>query len=86
VNPLFKDWLEAHYPLRAAHVMSRVRQIRDGRESDVEFGRRLKGQGVFAKLLHKRFEKTCRELGFNQQRVSLSTAHFKAVDQQMSLF
>ena len=31
VAPLFEEWLTAHYPQRAAHVMSLVRQVRGGR-------------------------------------------------------
>jgi DNA repair photolyase len=30
VKDLFKDWLDAHHPLKAQHVMSLVRQIRGG--------------------------------------------------------
>ena len=39
VAPLFRDWLAAHYPLRAAHVMSIVRQIRGGKDYESQFKR-----------------------------------------------
>ena len=45
VAPLFRDWLDAHYPLRAAHVMSIVQQIRGGRDNDPRFGSRMRGRG-----------------------------------------
>lgn len=30
VRDLFVNWLEMHYPLKAAHVMNRVRELRGG--------------------------------------------------------
>ena len=63
LKDLFKDWLEHHYPLKAAHVMSRVRQLRDGKENDPNFGTRQTGTGLLAELLHKRFENACQRLG-----------------------
>jgi DNA repair photolyase len=65
VRELFKDWLERHYPLKAKHVMARIRDMRGGRENDPEFGSRMKGEGQFAELLRKRFDVACRRLGLN---------------------
>ena len=47
----FATWLDAHYPLRAAHVMSIVQQIRGGRDNDPRFGARMRGRGEFADLI-----------------------------------
>ena len=78
VRPLFKDWLAEQYPLRAEHVMSRVRQIRGGRENDSSFGRRMRGQGTYADLLRQRFDKACRRYGLNRgTRPSLKTTLFR---------
>ena len=65
VRPLFKDWLAHHYPERATHVISIVRQVRDGRENDPRFGSRMSGSGTFAELIDKRFEIACRRLRLN---------------------
>jgi len=62
---LFKDWLATHYPERAEHVISIVRQMRGGRENDPRFGARMSGTGMFAELVAKRFEIACRRLGLN---------------------
>lgn len=89
VNPLFKAWLEAHYPLKAAHVMSRVRDVRNGAESDARFGHRMKGEGVFAALLAQRFKRACGALGLNRARHALNTALFRpprAGGAQLELF
>lgn len=76
VKDLFKDWLATHYPLKAEHVMSRMREMRGGRENDPEFGSRFRGQGLFAELLAKRFKLTCERLGINRERISFDTTKF----------
>jgi len=68
VKDLFKDWLERHYPLKAKHVMSRVHEMRGGRDNDPCFGSRMVGSGHFADILEKRFEIACRRLGFSSER------------------
>ena len=88
VKDLFKDWLMYHYPLKAEHVMSRVKQMRGGRENDPEFGTRMRGSGQFADLLRIRFEQACRRLGLNEHRRALDVAQFRRprMDGQMDLF
>lgn len=76
VNGLFKDWLDQHYPLRAARVMGRIRDIRDGAESDSRFGRRLKGTGQVAELVAQRFHRACREYGLNRSSHAFNTEIF----------
>jgi len=65
VRPLFKEWLAAHYPQRAGHVISIVRQSRGGRENDPNFGTRMTGSGNFVDLIGRRFALACRRLGLN---------------------
>jgi DNA repair photolyase len=79
VAPLFREWLDAHYPLRAAHIMSLIQQMRGGRDYDSTFGSRMRGQGEFAALLEKRFAIACRRLGLNRGRehIGLDTSRFR---------
>ena len=70
VKDIFRAWLEEHFPLKAAHVMSRVHQMRDGRDNDPNFGTRMKGQGLFAELLNQRFHKACDRLGLNKREAA----------------
>lgn len=77
VNPLFQQWLEQHYPDRAARVMARVREMRGGKDYDATFGKRLRGEGVWAQLLRQRFDKACARLGLNKTRVELDTTLFR---------
>jgi DNA repair photolyase len=90
LKDLFKDWLEHHYPLKAAHVMSRVRQLRDGKENDPNFGTRQTGTGRLAELLRKRFENACRRLGLNRDRrgADVNTSRFRRPEMhgQLDLF
>jgi len=91
VKPLFREWLAAHYPLRAEHVMSVVRQVRGGRDNDPRFGTRMTGTGNYAELIAKRFEVACRRHGLNEERRGeepLDCSRFRppAVGGQMSLF
>src|SRR5947199_886344 len=65
LKDLFKEWLAAHYPDRAQHVISIVRQMRGGRDNDPRFGTRMSGTGAFAELIEKRFDIACRRLGLN---------------------
>jgi DNA repair photolyase len=89
VSPLFQQWLQQHYPDRAARVMARVREMRGGRDNDARFGSRMTGQGIWAELLRQRFDKACARLGLNRERIELDLTRFRrpAVDSpQASLF
>lgn len=77
VKDVFKDWLEATMPERAAKVMSLVRSSSGGKEYDPSFGKRQTGTGPYAWMIGRRFELACQRLGFNQSRLRLSTAHFR---------
>jgi DNA repair photolyase len=78
VKDLFKEWLAQHYPQRAAHVMSLVRDARNGRENDPNFGSRMRGTGPYAELIRTRFKVACRKLGLDSMRDrALDTTRFR---------
>ena len=64
---VFQDWRAAHFPERAAHVMSRLRDVRNGRENDPRFGTRMRGTGKFADLIAQRFAIACRRSQLNMR-------------------
>lgn len=64
VADMFADWLESHYPLRASRVLARIRDCRGGRDNDSRFGHRMRGEGVFADLISKRFAQAVQRLDF----------------------
>jgi len=76
VAELFREWLLRHYPLRAAHVMNLVRQMRGGKEYDSDFRTRMRGSGVYADLIRQRFRRACAQAGLNQRRTLLRTDLF----------
>jgi DNA repair photolyase len=65
LKDLFKEWLATHYPERADHVISIVRQMRGGKDNDPRFGERMRGTGNYADLISKRFQIACRRFGLN---------------------
>ena len=89
LKTLFKNWLERHYPLKAAHVMSQIRQMRGGRESDPRFGKRMTGEGIFAELVETRFRLAGERCGFGLRgNEKLDTKQFRPpnAEGQLSLF
>jgi DNA repair photolyase len=89
VRDLFREWLMANYPDRYRHVMKLVRDTRDGKDYDSEWGTRMKGTGPYAWMLGRRFEVACERLGLNVNRTTLTTQYFrkpKPDEAQLSLF
>lgn len=91
IAPLFEEWLSAHEPGKAAHVMSLIRQARGGKAYDSRWGKRMTGTGPYADMLRSRFEAACRRLGLNEgrQEGQLDTGSFRRPPQpgdQLALF
>ncbi len=86
VAPLFREWLETHYPDRATKVMSQIRDIRGGRDNDPGFGSRMRGTGPFAQLLRTRFEKARKRFGLEGGRIELRKDLFVPPSDQGRLF
>ncbi|TPI16349.1 PA0069 family radical SAM protein [Mesorhizobium sp. B4-1-3] len=78
VAPIFKDWLLRHYPDCYRHVMSLIRSMRDGKDYDSEWGKRMKGTGPYAWQIGRRFEICAKRLGLNVERRQLRTDQFVA--------
>ncbi|RIA45898.1 DNA repair photolyase [Hephaestia caeni] len=77
VAPLFRAWLETHFPDRAGKVMAIINSIRDGRDNDPEFFTRMRGQGPWAELIRTRFILACRRYGLANERIVLRTDLFR---------
>lgn len=71
VAPLFREWLQAHCPDRAARVMGLVRQMQGGRDYDPQWGRRMRGQGPYAQMIAHRFALAARRLGLDARQPAL---------------
>jgi DNA repair photolyase len=80
LKQIFPEWLEAHMPDRAAHVMNLLREASGGRDYDNRFGIRQRGRGAYAAMLDSRFNSICRKLNLNtsRARVTLDCRQFIA--------
>ncbi|WP_417767552.1 PA0069 family radical SAM protein [Stappia sp.] len=76
VSPLFRDWLLRHRPDSYRHVMNLIRSMRGGKDYDAEWGKRMRGEGPYAKQLANRFALACKRLGLNRTRKPLATDAF----------
>jgi DNA repair photolyase len=89
VKPLFEEWLQAHAPGRAAHVMSLIRQCHGGKAYRAEWGVRRTGDGPYAAMMQSRFARKTAALGMNRGGRPMRTDLFKVPGRpgdQMALF
>ncbi len=74
---LFPEWLEAHEPLKANHVLNRLREMRGGALYDASFGKRMTGEGPYAEIIQRRFRLARQRLGLNNRLPELRTDLFR---------
>ncbi|WP_412103607.1 PA0069 family radical SAM protein [Stappia stellulata] len=89
VSPLFRDWLLRHRPDSYRHVMNLIRSMRGGKDYDAQWGKRMRGDGPYAKQLANRFSLACKRIGMNSRRRSLTSELFsppQAGGVQLNLF
>ncbi|GAA0338042.1 PA0069 family radical SAM protein [Sphingomonas oligophenolica] len=77
VAPLFRAWLETHFPDRAGKVMATIQSLRGGRDNDPDFFSRMRGQGPWADLLRTRFKIACRKHDMNHEHIMMRTDLFR---------
>ncbi|MEL1250114.1 PA0069 family radical SAM protein [Aurantiacibacter gilvus] len=77
VAPLFREWLDTHFPDRADKVMAIVRSVRKGRDNDPQFFSRMRPSGVWAELFRSRFRIACRRAGLGKASFPLKTDAFR---------
>ena len=76
IKDLWREWLEEHYPDRAARIMSHIRAARGGKDYDAEWNKRMTGGGPYAAMIARRFKLATNRLGLNAQRLKLDTSQF----------
>jgi len=85
--PLFEKWLETHFPDRKEKVLNRIKAMRGGKMYDAQWGKRMRGEGIFAEQIAQMFDVARRKAGFNDEWHELSTEHFRRPGgNQLSLF
>ncbi len=88
VRSLFEDWLALHYPMKARRVMSAIHASRGGKAYDSAWGTRMRGTGVYADLIAKRFAAALKKHGLDRNDGhTLRTDRFRPPGhRQMDLF
>ncbi len=77
VAPLFRAWLDEHFPDRAGKVMAIIQSLRGGRDNDPDWFTRMRGSGPWAELLKTRFTIATRKYGLNKEKLALRTDLFE---------
>lgn len=86
VRDLFVEWLTTHFPDRAARVMRYVRELHGGRDYDPQWGKRLSGEGVYADLMRRRFERAAAANNLSRKGLPLVTELFTPPPKETSQF
>jgi DNA repair photolyase len=66
LKQLFREWLDIHYPEKAAHIISLIQQMNGGKDYDSNFATRMRGQGIFADIIRKRVQVASRRAGLHR--------------------
>lgn len=77
VKDVFLQWLDDHAPTKKARIMDRLMTLHGGKLYDSDWGKRMRGEGIFAQQLEELFKVASRRAGLNQQHFALSTEHFR---------
>lgn len=77
VKDLFLDWIRREYPDRETRIVSRLKQVREGKMSSYEFGERMRGTGETAKAIHQLFRASCKKYNLNLENLELSNDKFR---------
>ena len=73
LRDMFREWLQVHYPDRLKRAVSLMQSMREGKDYEAQWGRRMAGSGPYAWMIGRRFEMAARRLGY--QRDVAGAAH-----------
>ena len=88
IKDLFLEWLDRHFPDRAKHVQSLLRQCRDGQLYDATYGKRMRGSGSIAEQIRQIFNTFKHRYKLNRPLAPMSNAAFRrpTTNGQLTLF
>ena len=84
VKELFTSWLESHYPLKAKRVLGKLEEMHGSSLYQSKFGKRMRGDGAYAKMIESRFRLARKNLGFNRDFYELDHSRFMRREEQAS--
>jgi DNA repair photolyase len=77
VAPVFQQWLDHNAPEKRDKILGRIRAIRGGKLNDPRFGKRMRGEGIFADQISRIFHVACRRAGLSVNGPELSSSCFR---------
>lgn len=86
VSDLFTEWLAEHRPDAQSKVLNQIREMRDGKLNDANFGSRMQGRGARAENMRKMFMLFTQRLGLNQRIFQTRCDLFHRPGDQLTLF
>ncbi len=86
VKDLFLQWLKKEFPGRESKIINKIREMRDGKLNEYEFGTRFSGKGELAETIHTLFELSRKKYGLNNKKIILRTDLFRKSADQIELF
>jgi DNA repair photolyase len=89
VSQLWQEWLATHEPGRAGKIMARLREMHGGKDYDPRWGHRMRGEGVYAEMVGRRFKAAARRLELDRATAPLRCDLFRVPimkGDQLSLF
>ena len=85
IASIFKDWIYRHFPDRACKVLNQIKELHNGQLEDRRFGKRMSGEGEYARVIRNLFQVSIKKYLPNRKRTILETCHFRRSG-QYSLF
>ncbi|HUC82021.1 MAG TPA: PA0069 family radical SAM protein [Flavisolibacter sp.] len=86
IKDLFRDWLYKNFPDRAEKVWHLIESAHDGKVSDSQWGRRMRGEGAIAQIVAQQYKKYGKLYGMNAEEWSLDKGQFRRPGEQGKLF
>ena len=77
LRDMFREWLQVNFPDRLNRTVSLVQSMREGKDYQAQWGRRMAGSGPYAWMIGRRFEMAARRLGYCEQPARLRTDLFR---------
>lgn len=87
VEPVFIDWLEAHYPDRKDKVLHQISEMHGGKLGEKQVIKRQIGEGNIAGMIHSSFKIARKKYFKDKEFPALALHHFDGTKgEQLSLF
>ncbi len=77
IADLFEDWIKKNFPERADKILHKIRDMHGGNLNDSRWGRRMRGEGKYAEMIHKVFDAARKKYFKNRQMPEYDFSKFR---------